>query len=103
MAQVTSETIKQKAKELGADIVGIASADRFEGESDGYKPADLLPGARSVVSIGIRQLRAYMEKAPNTAYFMFAYRQKNDYINSIGWNIARLLDKEGYYALPIQP
>lgn len=102
MTEVTSNVVKERARELGADIVGIASVDRFEDAPEGYKPADLVPGAKSVISIGIRQLRSYLEKAPSTLYFMFAYRQKNDYINHICWGIARLLDKEGYYALPIQ-
>jgi len=102
MGKVTSDMVKERAREQGADIVGIASAERLDGEPEGFKPADLLPGAKSVVSIGIRQLRSYMEKAPNTMYFMFGYRQKNDYINQISWSIAHLLDSAGYYALPIQ-
>lgn len=102
MARVTSEAVKAKAKELGADIAGVASADRFADAPEGFRPADILPGARSVISVGIRQLRSYMERAPDTLYFMFAYRQKNDYINQICWSLARLLDSEGYYALPIQ-
>jgi len=101
--KLTSESVKENARKSGADIVGIAPVQRFKEEAIGNKPADLLKGAKSVISVGIRQLRSYMEKAPNTMYFMYGYRQKNDYINEICWNITRLLDEAGYSALPVQP
>ncbi len=103
MAKLTSNLIKERAKQHGADIVGVASAERLANEAPGYKPTDLLPGAKSVISVGIRQLRGYMEKAPTTTFFMYGYRQKNDYINEIVSDIAQFLDGEGYYALPVQP
>ena len=101
MARLTSGAIKERARQHGADIVGIASAGSLQGEPEGHRPADLLPGAKSVVSVGIRQLRAYMEKAPNTMFFMYGYRQKNDYINEITSDIAQLIDAAGYAALPV--
>lgn len=102
MVSPTSKVVKETALKLGADLVGIASVERFEGAPKGWHPTDIVPGAKSVVSVGIRQLRSYMEKAPHTLYFMFGYRQKNDYINQICWSVARLLDEQGYYALPVQ-
>ena len=102
MSKITADTVKERARQLGADIVGIGAADRLDRELDGYKPADLLPNAKFVISVGVRQLRPYMEKAPDPTYFMFGYRQKNDLINKIVWNTARMIDHEGYYALPIQ-
>ena len=102
MSKITAAAVKHKATDLGADIVGIASADLMAGESEGYRPGDLLPDARFIISVGVRQLQTYMEKAPDPSYFMFGYRQKNDLINKIVWNTARMIDHEGYYALPIQ-
>jgi len=102
MDGLTSEIVKDRARELGADIVGIAPVERFEAEADGFKPTDLLPEAKSVISIGVGHLRSYLEKAPDASYFMFGYRQKNDLINHIIWNTARLIDREDYYAMPIQ-
>jgi epoxyqueuosine reductase QueG len=75
MDSITGDMIKKKAKELGADIVGIALVDRFEDEAEGYRPAELLPGAKSVISVGIRQLRSYLEKAPNTMCFRHYFMQ----------------------------
>jgi epoxyqueuosine reductase len=101
MPKLTSDVIKERARQHGADIVGIASEARLHGEAEGHRPADLLPGAKSVISVGIRQLRSYMEKAPNTMFFMYGYRQKNDYINEITSDIAQLIDAAGYAALPV--
>jgi len=98
---VTGELIKKRAMQDGADIVGIAPAERLQDEPEGTRPTDLLPGAKAVISVGMRQLRAYMESAPSTNYFMFGYRQKNDYVSTICADIAAMLDKEGYYALPV--
>ena len=54
MAEITSNVVKRLAKDLGADIVGIASVDRFEGAPPGHGPQDLMPESRSVIVAGIR-------------------------------------------------
>ena len=54
MAEITSSMIKEMAIDLGADIVGIASVDRFEGAPPGHGPLDLMPEAKSVIVMGIR-------------------------------------------------
>ncbi|MFC1900683.1 hypothetical protein ACFLYN_03720 [Chloroflexota bacterium] len=54
MAQITSSSIKKLAKEFGADLVGIASVDRFKGAPKGHGPNDLLPAAKSVIVTAIR-------------------------------------------------
>lgn len=37
--------VKQLAYELGADLCGIASIDRFDDAPKGYHPLDVLPPA----------------------------------------------------------
>jgi epoxyqueuosine reductase len=54
MTQIKSSTVKTLATNLGADIVGIASVDRFQGAPPGHGPLDLLPGSQSVIVAGIR-------------------------------------------------
>jgi len=50
------ERIKGFCKSLGADLVGIASSNRFEEAPKGHRPDDLLEGANSVIVVGIRIL-----------------------------------------------
>jgi epoxyqueuosine reductase len=54
MEQLTGELVKDMAKYFGADLVGIAPVDRFEGAPPGHGPLDLLPGAKSVIVAGVR-------------------------------------------------
>lgn len=49
---LTSEQVKQKARELGASLVGITSADRLDGLL--HTPSDVLHGVRSVVVLAKR-------------------------------------------------
>jgi epoxyqueuosine reductase len=52
--KITSELVKEMVRDLGADLVGIASVDRFEGAPPGHGPLELNPMAKSVVVAGIR-------------------------------------------------
>jgi epoxyqueuosine reductase len=54
MAKIANSKIKTLAKEYGANLVGIASVDRFEGAPPGHGPLDLMPQAKSVIVAGVR-------------------------------------------------
>jgi len=51
-----TQQIKNKARELGMDLVGIAGTGRFFDAPEGKCPEDILPGAKSVIVIGVRIL-----------------------------------------------
>ena len=64
-ADVTGE-IKAAARGFGADVVGIAPVERWNDHvPEGHRPADLLPGARSVVVVGARGPTAGAWRSPN--------------------------------------
>jgi epoxyqueuosine reductase len=44
-----SGTIKEIAQNLGTDLCGIASIERFEKAPLGYRPQDLFPDVKSVI------------------------------------------------------
>jgi epoxyqueuosine reductase len=50
--------VKEFVRGLGASLVGIAPVERFADAPRGHRPADLLPGARSVVVFGLRLLQS---------------------------------------------
>ena len=54
MVQPSSDEIKNIVRDFRATIVGIASADRFEGAPPGHGPLDMVPGAKSVIVAGVR-------------------------------------------------
>lgn len=54
MARITSDVVKGWARELGADLIGIAPVERFGGAPRGHGPRDLVPESQSVIVAGIR-------------------------------------------------
>ena len=59
MYDLTDE-LKASARECGAHLVGVAPVERFAGAPRGHHPADLLPGARSVISVGVRSFQSVL-------------------------------------------
>ena len=50
------EQIKKLALDLGMDLCGVASMDRFDGSPEGKHPESILPGCKSAIVIGVRLL-----------------------------------------------
>jgi len=64
----TSADIKSKAREWGADLCGIASADTFSAAPASYRPGDVLPGCRSVVVVAKRFLTSTLAASSTIPY-----------------------------------
>jgi epoxyqueuosine reductase QueG len=100
---LNSERVKNVAKCAGADLVGIASVDRFSEAPPMRKPEDLLPGARSVVVAAVRYpldgvLRIGKPPAyalPSTAYAGAMCRK----LESISLDVTRWLEDQGAAAI----
>jgi epoxyqueuosine reductase QueG len=60
--------LKEKAIELGASVVGIAHAGRIDEAPEGHKSTDILDDATSVISIGVAQPRAVIQRSMPTQY-----------------------------------
>ncbi len=56
-----TQDVKTFARERGAHLVGIAPVERFAEGPVGHRPADLLPGARSVVVVGLRLFQSVVD------------------------------------------
>ena len=69
---LTAEFIKQKAKELGADICGIGSLDIFEGENPQKDPKMILPNAKCVIGFGFAVPKGlYMTMDIGSQYYTY--------------------------------
>ena len=51
-AGLNSATVKEYGRNEGASVVGIAATKDFVLAPDGFKPADVFPGCRSVIVLG---------------------------------------------------
>jgi len=56
MIEVAKEEGKNYARKLGADLVGIASAERFKNAPLKMSPEGLMPEAKSVIVVAIHHL-----------------------------------------------
>ncbi len=99
MPGISAEFVKRKAKLVGADLVGIASIDRFKHYPEDRQPEHLLPGAKSVIVVGVRVLPDTVK--PNHLLSALHHITLNMYHNQIAYDIGRFLDDKGYSAVVI--
>lgn len=101
-----SQEVKQFAKECGADLVGIASMERFEGAPKQMDPRYIFPDAKAMIVMGFRIfrgcLRGIEEGTFYVAYSGMGYAGINwVYQPLVLWNFCKMLEDQGYEAIPI--
>ncbi|MHB1130970.1 MAG: 4Fe-4S binding protein [Chloroflexota bacterium] len=112
-----SEQVKALALSSGASLVGVANVERFSGAPTGHHPGELLPGARSVVTFGIRLLRRVsewpdllqgsplipeetrVEALRALFYKRSGYDIINDRLNQVALTLANYLEDQGQPSL----
>ncbi|SVA34818.1 uncharacterized protein METZ01_LOCUS87672 [marine metagenome] len=97
-AEITQE-IKDLALKAGGDVVGIAPVERWiEFVPEGYRPQDILPGAKSVIVIGSRGPTVGSWRSPNHRLMEInGYDFANDRAIHVVCN--HIEKKFGYYAM----
>jgi len=104
------EQLKQMAWDSGVDFFGVASVDRFVNAPEGHRPTDLLPGAKSTISMGVKigegvrtaNDRAYAGVRHGIyIYQVFGYQYINDVLNRAAYSLSRFLERAGYPTTPI--
>lgn len=103
---LTAQEVKEYAKACGADLVGIASMDRWEGAPKQMDPRYINPDAKSMVVLGFRILRGALRGIEEGTYFSAYAGMGYAGINFVRmpvviWNLANLLEDAGYEATPI--
>lgn len=107
--ETLTEDLKALARTEGADLVGVASVNRFQEAPKMTHPNGILPDAKAVVVIAVKYPDAAIErwgKAP--ADSMFFYQSVQSYMTftvmpMIQFRIYRFLEKAGFLALPVAP
>jgi epoxyqueuosine reductase len=67
--QLTAQEVKRQASALGADAVGIADMDRFEGAPLQMDPRQIMPEARSLVAMAFRVMRGSLRGVEEGTFF----------------------------------
>lgn len=94
------------------DYVGIAAANALRDEPEGRRPTDYLPSARTIVSFGISlglgaELCNKLAHHGSPRYTIFPYLWYGfglpswQFLDRTALLVTRLLEKEGYIAVPV--
>jgi len=106
-----TDEVKTLALNMGADLVGIAPVARFEHAPKEGKPQYYMPDANCVVVIATRILKglcdvygSYENEGKTIGpYMWYGYAQLNWGNSWIAIQVGKLLQDEGYKALPFPP
>lgn len=102
----TAEAVKAYAQELGADIVGIAPIERWEGAPVQMDPRQIMPNAKSIIAMGFRVMRGslrgieegtYFSNYSSMGYGAITYL----YMPIVVINLCRMIEDAGYEAVPM--
>ena len=95
-----SKDVKEIAFNLGAELCGIASIDRFDDAPEGSHPLDILPTCKSVISFVCRFPAGTLACKSAVPYT----RVRNSItpkMDAIALNLTIELEKRGVLAIPI--
>jgi len=104
---MNASDVKSLAKEYGADLVGIASADRFDGVPPEQNPLSIFPECKSVIVLGRRILRGALrgvEEGTNfgSTYNMFGFRWLEDnFLSKTSYDVTCAIESRGFEAVPL--
>lgn len=102
------QQIKELARESGADLVGIASIDRFQGVALEHHPLSIMPECHSVVVVGRRitrgTLRGVEEGTQMGIYNLYgADWLDNRFVALTTFRVAEFLEDHRWEAVPLAP
>jgi epoxyqueuosine reductase len=106
-----TQNVVDKLLEWGADLVGIAPVERFEGAPQGHKPTDFMPECRSVISIALHLFQGMADvwgepdvpEKTITPYLFYGYGLTNLESSRIVNRMAKSLEYSGYKTLAFMP
>lgn len=105
---LTAEQVKAYARQAGADLVGIASPDRFADVPAERNPLSIFPHAQSIIVIGRRITRGTLrgtEEGTNLGAFeMFGYSWlDSEFLALTVFDTVSFIEDQGWEATPLFP
>ena len=94
------EELRNKIKKLGVDLCGFGSVERMNSAPEGFKPRDVLPESKTVISFAIAFPAGTLKSTSPHPYTRIR-NSISDKLNGISLDVCLLLEKEGFLAVPI--
>jgi hypothetical protein len=103
---LTGKQVKNAAREMGADVCGIGSMDRYEGAPKQQDPRYIFPDAKSCISLVFRIPRGYLRGIEEGTHFVtytaMGYAGMNRvYMPNVQRELTCFIEDHGYEAVPI--
>ena len=95
-----ANNVKKILYDLGADICGIASIDRFNETPKGFNPVDTLPSCKSVIIFGKKFLNSTID-CNNTIPYTIVRNMVSNIIDIISVKFCEILEDKNIVAVPI--
>ncbi len=99
--------LKDKAKQFGADLIGVASAEAFDGVAPENHPLSIFPECKSVIVVGRRILRGSLrgiEEGTNfgSTYGFFGFRMLEDnFLSKTTYDLTCWIEEQCSEAVPL--
>ena len=103
---INATDVKKFARKAGADLIGVASMDRFEGAPKQMDPRYIFPEAKSLIALGFRIPRGCFRGIEEGTYFIsyatMGYADINQVtIPTVLRSVTCELENNGWEAVPI--
>jgi ferredoxin len=103
----TAGWVKESARRAGADLVGIAPAERFAALPPERHPLAIFPECRSVVVVGRRILRGSLRGVEEGTSFGSTYRTfgftwlEDNFLAQTTYDLTCAIEAQGFEAVPL--
>ena len=98
---IDKNEIKELARNLGADLVGVGAVKSMNEAPQGHKPTNYLPDAKSIISAAIRLNFSAIEGLPKSRReYVNTNSAASVRLNNVVYEVARKLEEEGFSAIP---
>ena len=106
MADDLTGRLREHARQVRADLLGIAPIDRWQGVSAHQHPAAIFPEVRSVIVVGKRITRGALRGVEEGTQFHLYQLYGRDWLNNrvlatATLRMAEFLEDEGWEAVPL--
>jgi len=94
-----SSDIKQILYDMGADLCGIASIDRFDEAPAGFHPCDILPSCKTVVVFAKKFLTGTLH-CKTTVPYTIIRNMLSDKLDQMSFSFCEIMEHNGVIAVP---